>query len=114
MKRGDFVKITKLDSLNDISKNNYYTQTTLPDEFWWCEGFLDSDIKVGEKLFLTRIANYNYPNGRLGNFLTTIFVKIDNNKIYTQNSIYQVDKKEYNRNKYTNFNITDELTSSEK
>ena len=39
LKPQDFVRITKLSSLNDDSKNNDSTWVFLPGEFWWCEGY---------------------------------------------------------------------------
>ena len=76
MKQQDFIRITKLESLNEFSKNNDHTQTVLDDQ-WFCEGFLGNDIKLGEQIDLFRIANYNYPTGRLGSFNTSIVEKIE-------------------------------------
>ena len=95
IKNGDYIRITKVKSLNDISENNTYTQTLL-NEPWWCEGYLNTEIKLDEKLRVLRLRNYNYPSGKLGIFETTEILSyqlIDNQYIInTQNSIYCLEK----------------------
>ena len=101
----DFVRVTKLEAVTESSKTNE-TTNTLMGEPWWAEGFLSYDVEIGQTLEMFRIANYNYPGGKFGSFYTSIIEKIDGDKIYTKNSVYLVEKKEFIKENYPLFNHT--------
>lgn len=91
---GKYVRVTKLESLNDLSRENPYTETIM-NESWWCEGYVEL---FSEILYIFRIRNYNYPNGQYGYFHTSTIKNVeqkDNSLIIeTQNSKYFVELKE--------------------
>ena len=107
MKYNQFIRLTKLESLNEFSKINNSTWVFDSKDNWFCEGYLASDVKVNEQLTMIRIANYDNPQGKLGTFNTSTIQKIDNIdektfKLFTLNSIYFLEIKEYNKDNYPN------------
>lgn len=101
---GKYVRITKLESLNDFSTQNSYTKS-LAGEFWWAEGFVEY---FGEFIQILRIRNYNYPEGSLGFFYTSKIEKVEEFSengqnflvLTTQNSRYKVEEVEEFKIKY--------------
>ena len=94
MKQNDFIRMTKLEALNNCSKFNSSTNME-SSQIWWAEGFLCRDVKVGEYILMARIANSFNPKGRDGIFNSSVVEKIDGNKVYTKNSIYLIEDKEF-------------------
>lgn len=91
---GKYVRVTKLESLNDLSRDNDSTKTLRNDQ-WWCEGVVEL---FSEILYIFRYRNYNYPNGKYGYFHTSTIKNVeqkDNGLILeTRNSKYFVELKE--------------------
>lgn len=90
---GKYVRVTKLESLNDLSRENPHTETAM-NEPWWCEGWVEL---FSEILYIFRYRNYNYPNGQYGYFHTSTIQNVeqkDNGLIVeTRNSKYFVELK---------------------
>lgn len=101
---GKYVRITKLESLNEFSAQNDYTKS-LAGENWWAEGFIEY---FGEFIQILRVRNYNNPKGCLGFFYTSKIEKVEEQEkdgqtfsiLTTQNSRYKVEEVEEFKIKY--------------
>jgi len=101
---GKYVRITKLESLNEKSAQNSHTKS-LAGESWWAEGFVEY---FGDFIQLLRIRNYNNPEGCLGFFYTSKIEKVERQEnngqnfltLTTQNSRYKVEEVEEFKIKY--------------
>lgn len=91
---GKYVRITKLESLNNLSRENNHTKC-LEGENFWTEGFVEL---FGEILYIFRIRNCHYSNGKYGYFHTSTIKNIDQKDngliVETRNSKYFVELKE--------------------
>lgn len=91
---GKYVRVTKLESLNDFSRENSHTKALSGDNFW-VEGWVEL---FSEILYIFRYRNYNYPNGKYGYFHTSSIQKIEQKEngllLETLNSKYFVELKE--------------------
>ena len=99
MKQDQFIRMTKLEALNDCSKFNSSTNME-SSQIWWAEGFLYYDIKVGELILMNRVANAFNPKGRDGIFNSSVVKKIEGNKVYTTNSVYLIESKKFVKDNY--------------
>lgn len=93
-----YIRITKLECLNDNSVQNSHTESP-PGENWWAEGFVEI---FNSFLYIYRIRNYNYPKGSLGFFYTSVIQDIEEVEengqkfliLTTLNSKYRVEEVE--------------------
>lgn len=88
---GKYVRVTKLQSLNEDSEFNIFTISP-NDNPWWCEGFIEMFDPV---LYLLRVKNCENPEGKYGYFHTSTIQNVnqkDNGLIVeTKNSKYFVE-----------------------
>lgn len=75
------VTITKLETLSGIEGIS---------TGHWARGVLNRPLEVGGVISMLREANSIHPDGCVGLFLSSPIVKIEGDKIYTQNSIYRL------------------------
>lgn len=82
-------KITKLSAHDPI-------KLSCIDNNYWVIGVLEKEPEVGAVVFMWRLANKNYPDGRMGYFKTStvksVNKKDDHWEILTKNSVYKLEK----------------------
>lgn len=59
---------------------------------YWVEGVLLESPEVDGNINMLRMTNSKNPEGRLGIFKTSKIVSIDQNKITTKNSVYEIEE----------------------
>ena len=98
MKKSKYIRLTKINSVSNpitesssIKEYNFggINSKSLPIDYW-LEGYLEEDIKVGTEIHLDRRIRNNVKIP--GYFLSTTVQKIENDLIFTMNSIYRIQE----------------------
>lgn len=82
----DKPKFHRIRKIADIATNH-----PIPLQYW-VEGILLDSPRIGDKVIMLRLANTKNPEGKLGYFQTSKIVSIDQNKITTANSVYEIEE----------------------